>query len=169
MYAHPSFVTGSPHGVRRGGGALNARVPAILIFPSRTPADLRCLRTLPATLSAEYRERSGPPSGGPPDQLAAYSQERQWLSNSERRLGRRWKMNRYVKPSMPIGTHPQPGMQTRNTIFTMTMPSVITPSQASESSGEEICRLCGVIILVSRQASTSSEFLGKAISGSRNT
>jgi hypothetical protein len=32
------------------------------------------------------------------DQLAAYSQERQWLSKSERRLGRRWKMNRYVKP-----------------------------------------------------------------------
>jgi hypothetical protein len=27
-------------------------------------------------------------------------------------------------------------MQTRNTIFTMTLPFVITPSQASESSGE---------------------------------
>src|SRR5882757_8553944 len=49
-------------------------------------------------------------------------------------------------------------MQTQNTIFTMTMPSVIIPSQASGSSDEAICRPCGVIIPANRQASTSSEF-----------
>jgi formylmethanofuran dehydrogenase subunit E len=36
------------------------------------------------------------------------------------------------------------------------------PSQASESSGETICRPCGVIIQASRQASTSGEFSEKA-------
>jgi hypothetical protein len=40
----------------------------------------------------------------------------------------------------------QPAMQMRNTISTMTMPSAITLSQASASSGEAICRPCGVII-----------------------
>src|SRR5215467_14132616 len=60
-------------------------------------------------------------------------------------------------------------MQTRNTIFTMTMPFVIIPSRASESSGEAICRPCGVIILASRQASRSSGFSETGISGSRNT
>jgi hypothetical protein len=35
-------------------------------------------------------------------------------------------------------------MQTRNTIFTMTMPLVIIPSQASESSDESICKPCEV-------------------------
>src|SRR5271166_7190829 len=60
-------------------------------------------------------------------------------------------------------------MQTRNTIFTMTMPFVIIPSQASESSGEAICKPCEVTIPASRQASTSSEFSETVISGSRNT
>jgi hypothetical protein len=50
------------------------------------------------------------------------------------------------------GTRRQPAMQTRNTIFTMTMPFVIIPSKASESSGETICRPCEVIIPASRQA-----------------
>jgi hypothetical protein len=62
-----------------------------------------------------------------------------------------------------------PAMQTRNTIFTMTTPSVIIRSQASESSGETICKPCGVIIPASRQVSPSSEFSEKVISGSRNT
>ena len=67
------------------------------------------------------------------------------------------------------GTRRQPAMPTRNTIFTMTMPSVIILSQVNESSGEAICRPCGVIIQASRRVSTSSEFSEKAISGSRNT
>jgi hypothetical protein len=62
-----------------------------------------------------------------------------------------------------------PAMQTRNTIFTMTMPFVIILSQVNESSGEGICRPCGVIIQASRRVSTSSEFSEKVISGSRNT
>ena len=49
-------------------------------------------------------------------------------------------------------------MQTRNTIFTVKMPFVIIRTQANESSGEAICRLCGVIIQASRRVSTSSEF-----------
>src|SRR5271165_1096511 len=60
-------------------------------------------------------------------------------------------------------------MQTRNTISTTTMPFVIIPSQASESSGEAICKPCEVTIPASRQASTSSEFSETVISGSRNT
>src|SRR5208282_6203468 len=67
------------------------------------------------------------------------------------------------------GTRRQPAMQTRNTIFTMTIPFVIIPSQASESSGEAICKPCEVTIPASRQASTSSEFSETVISGSRNT
>jgi hypothetical protein len=46
---------------------------------------------------------------------------------------------------MRTGMRRQSAMQTRNTIFTMTMPFVTIPSQASESSGEPICRPCGVI------------------------
>jgi len=60
-------------------------------------------------------------------------------------------------------------MQTRNTIFTMTMPFVIIPSRASESSGEAICRPCGVINPASRPASRSSRFSETGIYGSRNT
>ena len=60
-------------------------------------------------------------------------------------------------------------MQTRNTIFTMTMPFAIILSQVNESSGEAICRLCGVIIQASRLVLMSSEFSEKVISGSRNT
>jgi len=41
-----------------------------------------------------------------------------------------------------------------NTKFTMTMPFVIIPSQASESLGGAICRPCGVIIRQSHPAST---------------
>src|SRR5208282_3329895 len=67
------------------------------------------------------------------------------------------------------GTPRQPAMQTRNTIFTMTMPFVIIPSQASESSGEAICKPCEVTIPASRQVSTSGEFSERVISGSRNT
>jgi hypothetical protein len=59
-------------------------------------------------------------------------------------------------------------MQTQNTIFMM-MPFVIIPSRASESSGEAICRPCGIIILASRPASRSSGFSETGISGSRNT
>ena len=44
----------------------------------------------------------------------------------------------------------------------------VIPSQASESSGEAICRPSGVIIRASRQASTSSAFSEAGISGSRN-
>jgi hypothetical protein len=40
----------------------------------------------------------------------------------------------------------------------MTMPFVIIRSRASESSGEAICRPCGVIIPASRPASRSSGF-----------
>jgi hypothetical protein len=43
------------------------------------------------------------------------------------------------------------GDATRNTIFTMAMLFVTIPSQASEFSGEAICRPCGVIIPASRQ------------------
>jgi hypothetical protein len=43
------------------------------------------------------------------------------------------------------------------------------PSQASESSGEPICRPYGVITPAHRQLSTSGEFLEKVTSGSRNT
>jgi len=51
----------------------------------------------------------------------------------------------------------------------MTMPFVIILSQVNESSGEAICRPCGVIIQASRQVSTSSEFSEKVIFGSRST
>ena len=61
----------------------------------------------------------------------------------------------------------QPAMPRRNTIFTMTMPFVIIPSQTSESSGGGICKPCEVTIPASRQASTSSEFSETVISGSR--
>ena len=54
----------------------------------------------------------------------------------------------------------------RNTISTMTMPSVIIPSQANESSDEAICRPCGVIIPASHRASTSGGLLETVISGS---
>src|SRR5580704_968132 len=60
-------------------------------------------------------------------------------------------------------------MQTRNTIFTLKMPFVTIRSQGSESSGEAICRPCGVIIQASRRVSTTSAFSEKVISGSRNT
>jgi hypothetical protein len=63
----------------------------------------------------------------------------------------------------------QPAMRTRNTIFTMTIPSVIIPSRASESSGGAICRPCGVIVPASHPASRSSGFSEEGISGSRNT
>jgi hypothetical protein len=53
-------------------------------------------------------------------------------------------------------------MQTRNTIFTMKTPFAIILSQANESWGEAICRLCGVIIQASRRVSTSGEFWEKA-------
>jgi cytochrome c-type biogenesis protein CcmE len=59
-------------------------------------------------------------------------------------------------------------MQTRNTIFTLTMPFAIIRSQVNESSGEAICRLCGVITQASQQVSASSEFSEKVTSGSRN-
>ena len=62
---------------------------------------------------------------------------------------------------MRIGMRRQSAMQTRNTIFTMTMPFVIIPSPASESSDEAICRPCEVIIPASRRGSTSGELLGK--------
>jgi len=42
----------------------------------------------------------------------------------------------------------------------MTTPFVTIPSQASESSGEGICRLCGVIIPASRPVSMSERILG---------
>ena len=42
-------------------------------------------------------------------------------------------------------------------------------SRASESSGEAICRPCGVIILASRPASRSSGCSETEIFGSRNT
>src|SRR5882724_5304 len=60
-------------------------------------------------------------------------------------------------------------MPTRNTIFTVTTPFVIIPSRASESSGEAICRPCGVIIPASHPASRSGGFSDMEISGSRNT
>jgi hypothetical protein len=43
------------------------------------------------------------------------------------------------------------------------------PQSGERISGEAICRPCGGIISASRQASTSSEFSEKVISGSRNT
>jgi hypothetical protein len=42
----------------------------------------------------------------------------------------------------------------------MTMPFVIIPSQASESSGEAICKPCGVIIQASRQVFNVKRILG---------
>jgi hypothetical protein len=56
-------------------------------------------------------------------------------------------------------------MQTRNTIFTLTMPFAIIRSQVNESWGEAICRLCGVITQASQQVSASSEFSEKVTSG----
>ncbi len=84
-------------------------------------------------------------------------------------LNDHWKSNKYVQPSMRIGTHRPSAISTRNMLFTLTMPSVTIRSQANGSSAEAICRPCGVIILVSRQASMSGVSLEKAISGSRNT
>jgi hypothetical protein len=52
--------------------------------------------------------------------------------------------------------------------ITMTMPFAIILSQANESSGEAICRPCGVSIQASRRISTSNEFSEKVISGSPN-
>ena len=43
------------------------------------------------------------------------------------------------------------------------------PQSGERIFGEAICRLCGVIIRASRQASTSDGFSEKGISGSRNT
>ena len=39
------------------------------------------------------------------------------------------KRNKYVKPWISTGTRQQPAMQTRNTIFTITMPFAIILSQ----------------------------------------
>jgi hypothetical protein len=51
-------------------------------------------------------------------------------------------------------------MQTRNTIFMMTMPFVTIRSRASESSGGAICRPCGVIIPVKPSGFKVKRILG---------
>jgi hypothetical protein len=54
-------------------------------------------------------------------------------------------------------------MQPRNTIFTMTMPSVIIPSRASESSREANYRPCGVTI--TSTASALIRWVTRTVSG----